>query len=172
MESSLARRFWRMVNKDGPIPKDCPERGNCWLWTGFVNKGGYGMMWGDDSKELAHRVAWRLETGALPKEQVQHWCNARNCVRFSHFYLGDHDANAQYKVLCGRLNPVFGERHYEHHFTDDQIRQIRAEWTPCHYGRPKKGTCLNNVRALARKWGVTENAMRSILHRKTYRRVT
>jgi len=38
----LAKRFWKYVNKDGPMPTVCAKDfGNCWVWTGSADHNGY-----------------------------------------------------------------------------------------------------------------------------------
>ncbi len=69
--------FWTKVDKAGPIPTHAPELGNCWLWTTYIDKGGYGHY----GPRLAHRVAF----GTIPDGCViDHLCRVRACVRPSH----------------------------------------------------------------------------------------
>ena len=35
--STLEERFWRKVDKNGPIPEHRPELGPCWVWTAGTN---------------------------------------------------------------------------------------------------------------------------------------
>src|SRR6478609_5365672 len=40
---SFRDRFWKKVDKNGPIPAHRPELGPCWIWTGWICSGtGYG----------------------------------------------------------------------------------------------------------------------------------
>ena len=49
-------RFWRNVNKDGPLPEGKPELGPCWVWTAAKNGNGYGAFSpGGGVAALAHR---------------------------------------------------------------------------------------------------------------------
>lgn len=45
-------RFWKMVNKDGPIYQPL---GHCWLWTGSKNGCGYGVILVRAKGCVAHR---------------------------------------------------------------------------------------------------------------------
>jgi hypothetical protein len=38
---SLPERFWKKVDKNGPVPAHRPELGPCWLWTGALVGRGY-----------------------------------------------------------------------------------------------------------------------------------
>ena len=47
-------RFWRQVNKNGPIPSTNPGNYNCWEWQGLKNKGGYGRFYFFGRYRLSH----------------------------------------------------------------------------------------------------------------------
>ena len=89
-------RFWRMVNKDGPVPEDHPELGACWLWTGQKDGDGlpcfYLVRW---NPARAHRYAYELEVGPIPpKHCAAHRCSVSACVRPSHLKIyTSHNAN-------------------------------------------------------------------------------
>lgn len=58
-----------------------------WLWTGFVQKNGYGKFTtGEDGKcHLAHRLIWELLRGSLePGLTLDHLCRIRHCVNPEH----------------------------------------------------------------------------------------
>lgn len=65
-----------------------PESG-CALWTGGKNDGGYGVISIATSKPAqAHRVAWILERGEIPKGLwVRHRCGVRTCCNVAHLFL-------------------------------------------------------------------------------------
>lgn len=57
----------------------------CWLWTGALNRGGYGLVSFDSKRRMAHRVAYELVKGPIPKGLVlDHLCRVRNCVNPDH----------------------------------------------------------------------------------------
>lgn len=71
----LKDRFWNHVLKTD----------NCWLWTGFRTKYGYGVVvgWkaGTKARFMAHRVAWELLRGDVPAGlSLDHLCRVRHCV--------------------------------------------------------------------------------------------
>ncbi len=92
--------FWKRVEKRG--------EGECWKWTGSINKDGYGTM----SVKLGHyqyrnfratRIAVFLSTGMDPGElSVLHDCEnlptfiGRSCTNPNHLRAGTHGENMEY----------------------------------------------------------------------------
>lgn len=89
----IAARFWKKVNKDGPISEARPDLGPCWLWIACRNKDGYGSFGmgrsnGHSLSDRAHRVAFRMAVGEIPEDrEIDHLCRVRACVRPSHLEL-------------------------------------------------------------------------------------
>jgi len=78
MNQPLALRFWAKVEKGA----------NCWRWTGFIDKGGYGRIReaGRDTPILyAHRVAYEFLIGSIPEGlQLDHLCRNKWCCNPQH----------------------------------------------------------------------------------------
>lgn len=56
-----------------------------WLWTGAINKGGYGNFWLAGRYVSAHRVAYRHYVGEIPEGlTIDHLCRVRHCVNPEH----------------------------------------------------------------------------------------
>ena len=87
---SLAERFWERVKVGKP--------NECWPFLGYIHpKSGYGMLRINKPRmvEFAHRIAWTLVYGPIPKyAHVLHSCDVRVCCNPGHFFLGDQAANA------------------------------------------------------------------------------
>ena len=65
----------------------------------------------------AHRVAWMATNGPIPEGgQILHHCDNRACIRSTHLYLGDNDANVRDRVM--RLRSF-------RKLSDDDIIEIR-----------------------------------------------
>ena len=60
----------------------------CWVWNGTINRGGYGVLTVGGrcgAKKYAHRVAYELFVGPIPKgKELDHLCRNRWCVNPSH----------------------------------------------------------------------------------------
>jgi hypothetical protein len=98
----MEERFWRHVDKNGPIVR--PELGKCWLWTASLQGKGYGSFWDGIKLRKAAHVVWELNTGKhFPKGKMAcHHCDTPKCVRVSHIYVGDGFTNAQDRLRRGR----------------------------------------------------------------------
>lgn len=82
---SLECRFWKKVNKQGPLILDT----NCWVWTAATAGAGHGLVGygaiGSGRKPCrqlcAHRVSWEIHYGVIPiGKKVLHKCDNTLCV--------------------------------------------------------------------------------------------
>lgn len=56
----------------------------CWLWTGHINRGGYGILGARPRPLLAHRLVWEALKG-LPPEVLHHDPDCpKSCVNPEH----------------------------------------------------------------------------------------
>ena len=76
-----------------PINSPAQPAGNCLIWLGALNQGGYGVRQFNHRTELAHRQAFRESRGKEPKKWILHLCNRPYCVQPSHLYEGDAQDN-------------------------------------------------------------------------------
>ena len=92
---TLEERFWRKVDKNGPIPERCPELGPCWVWIAALDKHGYGAF-GPSGKRVvrAHRFAYALLVKPVPDElDLDHLCRNHACVNPAHLEPVPHREN-------------------------------------------------------------------------------
>lgn len=109
----------RLAAKAHPIPFS-----GCLIWTGEVDKDGYGYIRVDGKKQFTHRVAYSLAKGE-PKNFVCHTCDVPSCINPDHLYDGTNSQNMRDRADRGRANAATGERHGCSVFTEEQIHQIR-----------------------------------------------
>ena len=69
---------------------------DCWLWTGWKTKQGYGQYafrhLGRYWTVMAHRAVWEMTHGSVPPE-LDHICEVRACVNPDHLRAMDHREN-------------------------------------------------------------------------------
>jgi hypothetical protein len=158
----LAERFERMT---------CPEPNTgCLLWTGALYPNGYGHMGTGSRKdgtlkgELAHRVAWRLKRGPIPRGKcVLHKCDTRPCVEEAHLFIGTKSDNTQDMIAKGRMKigaRATGADHHQAVLTTELVIEIR---------RARQSG--EGRRAIARRLGVSHGAVAHVDRGTTWRHV-
>lgn len=134
----------------------------CWLWTGAVNRGGYGVFRTRERSTTAHRISWEMHFGEISEGLcVLHHCDNRGCVRPSHLWLGTKTDNNIDRDIKGRHTRLQGMSHGMAKLTDDDVREIRRRCTG-RYGSMAK---------LGREFGVTSAQIGHIHHRRQWRHV-
>jgi hypothetical protein len=78
--------------------------GSCWLWTGGVNRSGYGKFSIKENKNIsAHRASHILFKGEIPEGKfVCHQCDIPGCVKPAHLWIGTHQENMKDMANKGR----------------------------------------------------------------------
>jgi hypothetical protein len=98
-------QFWEKFDKSG----------ECWIWKGYINPGGYGNIMYQYKQWTAHRLAYTFAKGPIPEGMyVRHTCDTPACGNPEHLVLGTAKDNAQDKVdrdRCSRVS-VSGANHY------------------------------------------------------------
>jgi len=111
----LEERFWEKVDKSGA----------CWVWTGALLKTGYGSIRVNGKSERAHRVAYRLAVGEIPRGLLlRHSCDNPKCVNPSHLVPGTKAQNTRDAIERGQH--LVGERDTKSKLTNDDVVAIRA----------------------------------------------
>ena len=92
-------RFWKKVNKDGPLSAVRPDLGQCWLWTGAIisEQKPYGRVRRGPNKGrrfLAHVISYSDAKGAIPNGlELDHLCRIPQCVNPQHLEAVTHKVN-------------------------------------------------------------------------------
>ncbi len=103
-------RFWKKVDKNGPIPAHRPDLGKCWIWIGWKNEKGYGRFVPHPRKNgpcqsvFAHQFSYRETYGVIPENmEPDHLCRNPSCVNPSHLETVTHQENirrGKHRDLC------------------------------------------------------------------------
>jgi hypothetical protein len=117
----IGERFWPKVEKTE----------SCWLWTGYVNAAGYGLVSARGGQILVHRMVLELQGVEVPEDKlVLHTCDVKICVNPGHLYIGTHLENMRDMWERNRVNLYLrsGENHGNAKFTDQQVAEMRQRY--------------------------------------------
>jgi len=68
---------------------DIREGADCLLWTGAIDKHGYGVFLIGGKSKVAHRAFYEYAEGEISKDKMlSHSCGVNNCVNTNHLLLG------------------------------------------------------------------------------------
>lgn len=127
LRKPLEDRFWKHVDKNGPIPKHMPHLGQCWLWTAKTSRGYGNIAYKENdspTRIAAHRFSWELHYGEIPDGMsVLHHCDVRGCVRDTHLFLGDQQANMT--DCANKLRTNIGERNQSAIVSREDVLKMR-----------------------------------------------
>jgi hypothetical protein len=86
--------FWDKVDTKGGKPSE-PDIMTCWEWKAGRATRGYGQALYKGKQWRAHRLAWALYYGPIPKGMIiRHRCNNPPCCNPLHLQLGTNADNA------------------------------------------------------------------------------
>ncbi len=154
MRSTLAKRFWEKVVVRG--------LDDCWEWTAYKNKNGYGTLQIDGESKLATHVLFYLRKGDWPPKgrTCNHHCDNPSCLNPIHIYLGTQKSNVRDRDFRGRGNQAKGEKNGRAKLTEEQVRRIKSL------------LCTGITRvALCRKFGVSRKSIYDIENGKNWAHV-
>lgn len=110
------------------------ERG-CWEWVGWVAPKGYAMMSYRGKELKAHRLAYTLWKGPIPKGMVIcHTCDVRRCVNPDHLFIGTIDTNNKDMAAKGRCKysaASWPTCKNGHEFTPENTRLTKEGFRVC-----------------------------------------
>jgi hypothetical protein len=83
-----------------------PQSG-CWIWNAALSALGYGKIFVNKKLRPAHRIAWILYVGSIPRGAVlDHKCRRKNCVNPDHLEAVTVGENTRRRNLDLCLPPV------------------------------------------------------------------
>jgi len=139
--------FWAQVSKRG--------RDDCWLWNRWKDKDGYGQIRRFGRKCRAHRVAYELTRGPIPKGRfVLHSCDNPSCVNPQHLWIGTHTDNVRDMMNKGRNVYLHGERNPHSKLTNEVVLEIR--------------NAVGSSYSIARRFNISQSNISRIRARKTW----
>lgn len=109
MKKNTLETFWSRVNKNGSIPDQKPELGNCWEWTGTMTDKGYGLFAFKCKEFRAHRFSLKLTIGDFGKFCACHKCDNPKCIRPSHLFAATHSENMRDMANKKRAKSPYAE---------------------------------------------------------------
>lgn len=136
---SADEKLWSRVDK---------MESGCWIWAGPVDSRGYGHLAFEGKNWRAHRLAYTLTLGPIPKGDghhgtvVMHACDNKLCCNPAHLSLGSHADNMHDMKRKGRRKNINAcDRNGRAKLTYDQVVAIRSD---------RRGK-----RAIARDYGIS-----------------
>jgi hypothetical protein len=138
----------------------------CWLWTGAVEsltgrKLQYAVAFDGKKRVSAHRASWRMHYGEPGGAFVLHKCDQPTCVNPAHLFLGTHAENMADMARKGRRGGPTGERVPNAKLRDADIPELLNLLA-----------AGESQRAVARRFGVSQQAVWFVAHGKTWRRAS
>jgi hypothetical protein len=135
----VARRFWDKVAIGAPD--------TCWRWKGTLSRYGYGIFNFEGRRVLAHRFAYTIAVGPIPKGMILlHGCDDRACANPDHLRPGTQTQNMADKVRRGR------------HLKGSQMANAKLDETKVAHIR----SSTESNAALARRYCVSPGLISSI----------
>ncbi len=152
-------RFWNKIKT--PANED-----DCWEWTAFKDKDGYGKLSLRERNRKsysAHRFSYELYNNIIlpPDQMVCHSCDNPSCVNPNHLMLGDAKTNEQDAVNKNRHS--HGSTHGNSVLSDDLVREILIK------------ICNNefqNVNQIANQYNIDRTVISGILTGEIWTHIT
>jgi len=143
----------------------------CWLWTGFVDPGGYGRFSRPAGQtSLAHRVCWEFFVSGQPVTRglvVMHSCDVPACVNPRHLSVGTQLDNVRDRDRKGR-----GEKKHQRVANASGTLNGHAKLNP-HIIREIRERAASGEKqsSIGKSFGILQGHVSKIVLRKVWRSV-
>jgi len=152
---SVPERFWSKINVLGDD--------DCWDYMESLNTYGYGAFHIEGKQIGAHRVAYTLIKGDIPKGKwVCHTCDNPACCNPSHLFIGDVLINNRDCYSKGRHPTLRGEDDPKSKLNNKKVLRIVELYKTGKYSQSQLG----------RMFGVSRSSILSILRGDNWKEVT
>lgn len=142
------------------------ESTGCHLWTGNVNRGGYGRVHVNGRKHVVHRIAYEIANGPIPEGMdIDHLCRTRSCCNPVHLEAVSRSTNLRRGIGAGSMREdgsflcrVCGSSDYYEYSRKSCVGGVGRRCRPCNaarwsrYHAENKGT-INARKRIARAKG-------------------
>lgn len=146
-----------MSTKIDPIDRvfqriEIDETTGCWLWTGYINPGGYGQMTVNRKSWTVHRYVYTSLAGEIPEgtelDHIKEICGKRHCCNVDHLEpvahienirRGETGSHNRLKTHCPKGHPYTPENLY---IRADGKRRCRAcciKWSSDYQKNKRRG---------------------------------
>ncbi len=147
--------------------KTIKAESGCFIWTGAVQRHGYGAFKIGYEKIDAHVASWRIANGGQPVpvgQLVMHKCDCRMCVNPEHLQIGTQSQNMKHAHENGRGDDFKceGEQQGNAKLTAEIVAFIRLWY----------GTTKTSFRRIAKKFNVSESCVRQAYYGRSWKCVT
>lgn len=120
INASVSERMMKYTSVGG--------EGECWVWNGYRDRQGYGMLKvfvnGAFSHRKASQISYIMSFGAIPTGKlVCHTCDNKSCVNPAHLYAGSASDNIRDRMVRQGMNR--GEHLAWSKITENDVREIR-----------------------------------------------
>jgi hypothetical protein len=169
------RHYLRKIRKKNITEKSCFERSpfeqlhyyvkksdnGCWIYTGGLNRKGYGSIVHNKKKYIAHRFSYEIYKQDFDSSlHVLHHCDNPICVNPDHLFQGTDLDNSIDKINKGRFVSCLGSKNGMSKLTEKDVMQIKKFLA-------QKKSCSH----ISKMFGVTDVTISCIKHQKTWRHI-
>ncbi len=146
---SLEKRFRNKLSN--------PNNKGCIRWLGWKNDDGYGKFSVGKIYKFAHRIAYELFVGEIPKgKNILHKCDVRDCCNIDHLYIGtQHENNIDAHTRKRRSSKGVENGHAK--LDEKDVKYIKSM-----FGKI-------TVAQLSRDYKVSESCIHDIKHGRSWR---